>query len=351
MDERKNAFDTLSAKLTATEAEVSLAHQKCKDLDNLCENLKKEIHTEREQRTNAELQHHKELNKVLEKNIELEANVNMLERKNKTLQMSTNDLEREIDKLSADFSLKNKESDHYFQNELRNTKERLEKELYGIHHKMSESSQSAREKIQKIEENRNSLEREVSTLKSEIVSIKLQGDEELMNVKSQLKQDEIMRSKQYEERINLIQASRDELSSQCTRQLAQISDLQSQVATSTRECESQKRQIDTLRQQMEKKDFEHNQEATRLKLELDAERKNTGDLREKVSKLEDKLAEEAKRHRESLTAKESEIKFLNDQLKNKDSELKRHHDEELKRAEMLEKAIYSFVSSTRTAAH
>lgn len=351
MDERKNAFDSLSSKLTATEAELSLVHQKCKDLDHLCESLKKELHSEREERTNTELQHHKELNKVLEKNIELESNANLLERKNKALQMNTSELEREIDKLSADFSLKSKESDQYFQNELRNTKERLEKELHGIHHKMSESSQSAREKIQKIEEHRNALEREVSNLKSEIVSIKLHGDEELMNVKAQMKQDEIMRSKQYEERINLIQASRDELQSQCTRQLAQISELQTQVANSTRECESQKRQVDTLRQQMEQKDFEHNKEATRLKLELDAERKNAGDLREKVSNLEEKLAEEAKRLREAMAAKESEIKFLNDQLKNKDSELKRHHDEELKRAEMLEKAIYSFVSSTRTASH
>ncbi|KAK3702858.1 hypothetical protein QZH41_014130 [Actinostola sp. cb2023] len=351
LSERKHTFDTLSAKLSATEAEVLLAEQKYSNLDRLCGNLKSELHSEREQRTNAELQHHKELNKVLEKNIELEGSIIAMERKSKALEMTIRSLEGEIDKVSADFTLKSKESDQMFQSELHNTKQRLEQEVQNLHHKMSTNSQSSQEKLQKIEEQRHLMEGEVSSLRSENIKIKLEADEQLMNAKAKLKQEELMRSQQYEERIGLIQASRDDLQLQSTKQLSQISEMQSQLSSITRESESQKRQIDTLKHQMQQKDSEYRQEISHLKLELDVAKRDIAEQRSTVSNLEDRLTEASKKHREAINQKDKEILFVNDQLRSKENELKKHQDEELKRAEMLEKAMYSFVSNTRTGSH
>ena len=128
-------------------------------------------------------------------------------------------------------------------------------------------------------------------------------------------------------------------------------EMQSQLSSITRESESQKRQIDTLKHQMQQKDSEYRQEISHLKLELDVAKRDIGEQRSTVSNLEDRLTEASKKHREAINQKDKEILFVNDQLRSKENELKRHQDEELKRAEMLEKAMYSFVSNTRTGSH
>lgn len=351
LNERKQTFGTLSAKLSATEAELSLAEQKCQDLENLSRNLKSELHSEREQRTNGELKHHKEMNKVLERNIELESNVAAIERKSKGLEMTVNNLEKEIEKVTSDYTAKSKESDKMFQDELQNTKQCLEREFQDLHHKMSTNSQTSHEKLQKIEEHRHSLEKELSSLRSENIKIKLEADEQLMHAKTKLKQEEMIRTQQYEERIALIQSSRDDLQAQSIKQLTEISQMQTQLSSITRENESQRRQLDTLKQQMDQKDSEYRQETSHLRMELDSARKDAAEQRNTVSLLEDRSNEANKKHRDALSQKDKEISLLNDQLRSKENELKRHQDEEIKRAEMLEKAIYSFVSNTKTGTH
>lgn len=351
LNERKQTFDTISAKLSATEAELALIEQKCQDSEKMCRNLKSELHSEREQRTNAELNHHKEMNKVLERNIELESNVAAIERRSKGLEMTTKNLENEIEKVTSDYTAKSKESDRMFQDELQKTKQRLEREFQDLHQKMSSNTQTSQEKLQKLEEQRHELEKELSSLRSENMKIKLEADEQLMHMKAKLKQEEMIRTQQYEERIALIQSSRDDLQAQTMKQLTEISQMQTQLSSLTRDNESQKRQIDTLKQQMDQKDSEYRQEISHLKMELDATRKDAMEQKTNVSNLEDKLNETNKKHRDTLNQKDKEISFLNEQLRNKENELKRHHDEEIKRAEMLEKAIYSFVSSTKSSTH
>ncbi|XP_032228433.2 leucine-rich repeat-containing protein 45 [Nematostella vectensis] len=349
LEERKDAFDSLSANLSATEAELSVSQQKCHDLENLLSTLKKELHTEREDRTNAELKNHKELNKVLERNMELESSVSAMERKNKALEKSVNDLEKEIKKMEQNYELKSKESDEKFHRELQNTKDRLQKDFQSFHQRTSENSQSMQDRILKLEEERNSLEVEVSRLRSELVSSKLKADEDLMNAKTKLKQEELVRSRQYDERIHLLQTSFEELQLQSTKQQSKISELQSQLSAITRENEINKRQLETMKQQLDQKESEYRNEVNRSRLELDSERKTQSELRDRILSLENQINSEAKRHRDILAQKESELSFVSEQLRTRESEIKRNQEEEVKRAEMLEKAIYSYVSSTKTA--
>ena len=56
-----------------------------------------------------------------------------------------------------------------------------------------------------------------------------------------------------------------------------------------------------------------------------------------------------RRHRDAIIIKDSELELLKEQLRCKENEIKKIHEEEMKRAELLEKAIYSYVSSTKNS--
>lgn len=347
--ERKQTFDDVSLKLSTIEMELSLSDKKCQDLQSLCSNLQNELHAEREQKANAELLHHKEMNKVLERSMELECNASSAERKNKALEITINNLEKEIEKVSKNHKFESQESDRLFKDELQKTKDRFEKDFKELHNKMLDSTQNSQTKLIKLEEERNSLENELSNLRSENMKIKLEADEQLMFAKAKLKQDEMMRTKQHEERLAMIQTSHDDLQTQNSKQLAEMSQLHTNLNTIMHDFETQKRQLEQLKQKMEQKESDFNHEITRLKIELDSAKKDATSQHDTVANLEAKASEKNRRHREAIDQKEREILFLNDKLKSKDNELKRQHDEEIKRAEMLEKAIFSFVSSTRTS--
>lgn len=349
LEERKTAFNSLNAKLSATDAELSLAKQKCRDLDSLVNTLKTELHAEREQRMVIESQHSKEVNKLLEKNKEVENDISNLRRENKSLGQKVHLLETENEKIIADIAEKGKISDQRFQIQLQETENTLQKELSALRQKSIEKSESAKNKLHQLEEERNKLEKEVSNLKSEVVSTKLKADEDLMNCKARLKQEELLRSKQYEERISMLQVSRDDVQTQNTKQLSQLTELQTQSSCVSRECESLKRQANSLKQELEQRDTEHRNEVVHLRTELDNGRKVQHDLRDKISSLEADNIEMSRRHKGALSAKDSEAAFLNEQLRSKENELRRTHEDEMKRADLLEKAIYTYVSSTRSA--
>ena len=67
------------------------------------------------------------------------------------------------------------------------------------------------------------------------MSEKLKAEEELMNLRMTLKQEEMNRSRQFEERIELLQSARNEIQIKNTKQNAELSDLQSRLSNSERE--------------------------------------------------------------------------------------------------------------------
>lgn len=349
LEDRKTAFNTVSEKLSSAEAELALARQKCSNLENLVENLKKDLREERDERTVIESKYQKDTSSALQRNLELENTISTLERKNKVLEQQVSDLEKEIGKIIDDFTKKGKLSDKKFKEEMEEIENKLQGEIDYIKHKSDEYNKTAKEKINKLEQERTKLEQEISLLKSEVIETKLKADEELMNTKSKLRQDEMLRAKQYDDRIGIIQLSRDDLQAQSTKQLSQITELQSQLSNAVRECDSQKRHCDSLKQQIEQRESDFRAEANRARDDLDTKRKTEIELRDRISSLECRIVEMEKKHKESLVAKENELERCNELLKNKGNELKRLRDDEVKRAELLEKAIYSYVSSAKAS--
>ena len=86
MEERKSAFDSLSAKLSSTESELLLSRKMCSEQKALMNKLTVELQEERESNAAAVIQHRKRMNEVMEKNHELENMVNTLERRNKSFE-------------------------------------------------------------------------------------------------------------------------------------------------------------------------------------------------------------------------------------------------------------------------
>lgn len=349
LEERKSAFDSLSAKLSSAESELLLSRKMCSEQKVLVDKLTVELQEERESNAAVVIQHRKRMNEVMEKNHELENMVNMLERRNKSFESKIHTLEKDIESMEGQFAEKANVSDKKFQEELLNTENRLQKEVSNLQQKALENREATKEKIAKLEEERNAFEEEVSSLKSQLVSIKLSSDEELRNTKTRLKQDEIARSRQYDEHISQIQQSQSELQIQNTKQLTQITDLQSQLNTANRDSELLKRQVESLKQQLERKDADYRNEVNRSRLELDSERKTQAELRDRISDLEDKLSEMSRRYKDAMSIKDNELEQLNEKLRGKENDIRKMHDEELKRAELLEKAIFSYVSSTKNA--
>ena len=349
LEERKEAFNTLSAKLSATDAELSLEKQKRQDFEALVNSLRSELHSEREQRTNEQTEHSKAVDELLEGKERLKKDISGLQRNNASLEHKVSMLTTENEEINAEFVAKGKASDQKFQAQLQETESILQKEISALQKKSSDNSDSARMRIQQLEEERNRLEGEVSNLKSEIVCTKLRADEDLMNCKARLKQEELLRSKQYEERISMLQASRDDVQGQNTKQLSQLNDLQTQNSSMIRECESLKRQVDSLKQELEQKDRDHRDDVTRFKSELDNGRKTQHELQDKITRLDADIQESGRHHKDTLSAKDNEIAVLNEKLRSKENELRKTHEEEVRRAEMLEKAMYAYVSSTRSA--
>lgn len=349
LDERKAAFDSLSSKLSTTESELLLSTKMFSEQKLAVKTLTEELQEEKESKAATELLHRVKMNEVLEKNQELENTINILERRNKSHENKICTLEKDIETMETQFADKGKASDQKFQEELLNTERRLQKEVSNLQEKALEYRETIKEKIMKLEEEKNAFEEEVSSLKSQLVSLRISSDEELRNTKTRLKQDEITRSRQYDEHISQIQQSQSELQIQNTKQLTQITDLQSQLNSANRDNDVFRRQIETLKQQVEQKDADYRTEVNRSRIELDSERKTQSELRDKISDLESRMMEMTRRHRDAIGIMESELEHLKEQLRCKDNEIKRIHDEEMKRAELLEKAIYSYVSSTKNS--
>lgn len=349
LDERKSAFDAMSSKLSTTESELLSSRKKFSDQKAVANNLTTELEEERQRIVNMEHQHRKKVNEMMERNQELENTVSVIHRKNKALENKICSLEEDAVRIEEQFIEKGKASDVKFQSELLDTENRLQKEINHLQQKTLEYRESTKDKVKKLEEERNSLEEEVSNLKSQLVSLKLTADEELRNTKTRFKQEEIARSRQYDEHISHVQSSQNELQLLNTKQLAQIADLQSQLNTINRDNDMMKRQLDSFKQQLEHRDAEYKSEVNRSRLELDAERKSQADLRDKIAFLEEKISEMNRKHKEAVTMKDSQLDQLNEQLKAKDNDIKRIHEEEMRRAELLEKAIFSYVSSAKSA--
>ena len=63
-----------------------------------------------------------------------------------------------------------------------------------------------------------------------MMSSRLKTEEDMLNIKTQHKHEQMVSSKQYEERVSALQTSREEQHAQMTKYLSQITELQKELS-------------------------------------------------------------------------------------------------------------------------
>eukprot|EP00794_Sanderia_malayensis_P003433 gene3433-3928_t len=347
LDERRSAFSALQEKYSALESSYHLSEQTNKQKDEYIDSIKADGNRREKQHQN-EVDKLKDqlsaLQKIHEKAIKTEEDENSaLRKKNKDLTDEICQLKSRLDNAEQEI----KEKDFNYQKTLKDSDRKYSNEMNKMINEASERKQTDLEKIQKLEQANYRLEEELSHLKSKMMGDKLKAEEDSMNLRMTLKQEEMNRSRQFEERIEILQSARNELQIKNTKQSAEISDLQSRLGNNERETESLKRQCDHLKQQIDSKEAELRSEANKAKLEMDNAKRLLAQLQDKISDLEMKHSELEKRNKESLLSRDRDITYLRTQITNKDDELSRNRADEIKRAEVLENALQAYISNTK----
>jgi len=204
------------------------------------------------------------------------------------------------------------------------------------------------EKLKRSEHEITNLNEKVTRLKGDLSTEKLRSEEEMMQQRNKWKQEEISRTKQFDDRVDLLQSTRDEMQMKISKQSLQTTELQSQLLTSQKEVESLRRQIEVQKQTIENKESEHRNEINRARSETDNERRVVSESRDKISSLETKLVEAQAKIRDSEATASVEIAKLKDLVKARESDIERIHEEEARRAGLLESALHSYVIGSRS---
>lgn len=367
--ERKAAFNSLASKLAMTESELALAEQKCNDYSVIINRLKQElsdsstvhqsdIRREREDRANTEMKLLKELSEANDKNISFETKTEDLERRCRQQQDQIFELKEQVTSLQAELKMKGSQFDERLQNEKSRSKDSLheaeqirQKEIVRLKQEAEETEKALRERIQRLEMSRLQLEEEVSHLKTANMTDKLHAEEHISIAKQKVKSEEENRLKQLEEKLRVLQASKDELQSHSNQQQSTISELTTKVGSLSLEAETYRRRIDELNEEVSGKNVYTMQEVGKVKIELqqvmtklDGERTIQKDLREKLSETDNKLSEQMLKHREIVETKDREILSLQERLRAREGELSRAREDEMQRAQILQSAVMNYVS-------
>ncbi|XP_046380358.2 leucine-rich repeat-containing protein 45-like [Haliotis rufescens] len=371
LEDRKGAFNSLAAKLSMTESELVLAEQKVTDCNLVINRLKNdlseraaaqvsEMRHEREDRANEEMKLLKELSESNDKNIQLQTKVDDLDRKCRNQQEQVFELKEQITHLQAELKLKGTQFDERLQQERQRQKDAVrdmeqykQKEIMRTKQEGDDVEKALRERIQKLEEQRMGLEEEASRLKTANMADRMTAEEQLTHTKQRIKAEEEQRQKQLEEKIRVLQTSKDELKSHCNQQASLVSELQCKNSNLTLELETLKRRLEEMGQELAEKNNITFAEVSKVKMDLNSsvnkleeERHLHNTLRDKLSQTDRQLSEQMLKNREQLEHKEREIVSLEERLRARDMDIARIKEEEVQRAHMLQSAIMNYVSKT-----
>ncbi|CAG5118681.1 unnamed protein product [Candidula unifasciata] len=370
LDERKGAFNSLAAKLSMAETELTLSEQKVSDLNSVINRLKlemqemavshvNEIHKMKEDRATEELKFLKEISEGQDKNMQLQSKVDDLERKCHQQQEQIYDLKEQVTHLQSELTLKGSQFDERLAQEKLRQKEALrdmeqykQKEIARIKQESEEMEKILRDRINKLESQRLDMEEEISRLKAMNVADKLNAEEQIASIKHRLKSEEEQRHVLLEEKIRVLQISRDELQSHCNQQTATITQLQHKNSNLQLEIEALHRQRDELNQELAQKSNYTMAEVEKVKVELtrcqnklDQERATQAELRDKLASVDSQMSEQMLKYRKVVEEKEREIVLLEEKLKGRELELVRIREEEAQRVQALQSAILNYVGS------
>ncbi|XP_033749782.1 leucine-rich repeat-containing protein 45-like [Pecten maximus] len=369
LEERKSSFNSVASKLAMTESELALTEQKCNDYSMLITKLKQELsnkvggHQEdlrryQEDRAVTEAKLYKEVSVAHDKNIQLETKLEDAERKCRLQQDQIFELREQTTHLSAEIKLKGTHFDERLQQErirhkddLRDAEQIRQKEVARVRQEAEETESALRERIQKLEMTRLSLEEEISKHKNANMNNKLHHEEQLSLAKQKLMSEEELRQQHVEEKLKLEMHLKDELQSRCNQMSGQASELQSKNSSLTMELELMKRRVEELHQELSDKNSMTLSEVGKVKIDLnqtitklDGERKIQAELREQLGEADRKMSEQLLRHRQLLEEKDLETEDLKRRLKSREAELNGIREEESQRAQVLQNAIMNYVN-------
>lgn len=369
LEERKEAFNSIAAKLSMTESELVLAEQKANDYGAVINRLKQEIaelavahqnelRQEKEDRANMEMKYLKEFSDLQEKHMQSTNKGDELDRKCRQQQEQIFELKEQLTHLQSELKLKGSQFEERLQAEkqrhkdmLRDVESSKSKEHAHMKQESEETERALRERIQKMESHRLELEEEISRHKSNNLVDKLNAEEQLQSTKQRIKAEEEQRHRQLEERVRVLQTSKDELQTHCNQQASLVSELQSKNSGLTLEVENLKRRLEEMGQELAEKNNYTMAEVGKVKMELnqtltklDGERSVHSELREKLSQADRELSDQLLRHRQAMEEKDRELIAAQEKLRARDLELQRVREEEVQRAQMLQSAIMSYVS-------
>lgn len=271
----------------------------------------------------------KELIEMNESKFQQEKKADDLERKCQVQQEQIFDLKEQVAHYQADQKLKHAQFDEMVQFEKQKTKEAYRdadsskaKEIERMKREQEDGERMLKDRLQRLESQRLELEDEISRQKTNIAADRIQLEEQIANAKQRIRNEEEQKRLALEEKIRVLQASRDELHLQSTSQSMKIGDLQSKNSQISIENEAFKHRISDLQQELSGKNAEMMEEIGKVKLELNAritslenDRKSKEELYNRISALEKELAELQSKHRVTVDSKDQEIHNLSDKLK------------------------------------
>lgn len=370
LDERKGAFNSLAAKLSMAETELALSEQKVSDFNSTVNRLKAEmqemaanhandIRREKEERANEDLKFLKEISELQDKNMQLQNKVEDLDRKCRQQQEQVYDLKEQLTHAQSEITLKGSQFEERITQEKARHKEAMrdqdqykQKEMARLKQESEDMERILRERISKLEQQRLDMEEEISRLKAINVADKLNAEEQISSIKHRLKSEEEQRHVQLEEKIRVLQTSKDELESHCKQQTATLTQLQHRNSNLQLELENLKRQMEELNQELSQKNSQTYAEVEKVKVELnkassklEQERSTQSELRDKLASVDSQMSEQLLKHRKIVEEKDKEIVTLEEKLKGRDLELVRMREEEAQRVQILQSAILNYVGS------
>ncbi|XP_041364720.1 leucine-rich repeat-containing protein 45-like [Gigantopelta aegis] len=348
LEDRKNSFNSLATKLSTTDSGLVLAEQKLHKKDSVIANLKQEISdmafthmTEvkqlKEDKANEEKKLLRELSEFEDKNKQLEIKYEDLDKKCKNQQEQIFELKEQIIHLQAELKLKASKFDEKIQQEkfrqkeaIREVEQYKDKEIIRIRQEADDMKKSLREQIRNFETHQSDLDREITQLKAAIASEIMKTEEQLLHIKQKVRTEE-------EEKIRVLQISKDNLQSHCNQQTSLVSELQYNNSNLTLEVDTLKSRLEEMRQEFAVK---NNVTIAEMKLELTATLNKLESERQLQSELRNKLSQVDR----DLSAKDREIASLKEKLRAREYEVSRIREDELQRVHMLQSAVVTYMA-------
>ena len=150
---------------------------------------------------------------------------------------------------------------------------------------------SLTDKIMKYLQDKEDMAEEIRKMKCSIRKNKLMFDEELANQRAKFKEEDALKSKQYEERIDTLLASKEELQSKISKLMVQETETHAKLYVYQKDVENYKEAILQNQFHASLSDQEHRNEINKLRNEIDQEKRKCRNLNGKLDDAAKKCAD------------------------------------------------------------